>query len=201
MRVTILLLALLLVVAPGCMMVRDGNVKPPVPWPPRSSEPAKKSIALNVIEVGRPGASSQETSRGATQSASEDSRAQAVKAYTESGYFTSVVTAGEPADLQADITVLGKGGEGLSWSGTISALTFTMIPGYVSQDLIAKTSYRDRQQKVLGLIEKNEGLGFWIQFFLLFAMPFIDGPDKIINETQYDMHRVTIEEAHGKGFF
>ncbi len=97
-------------------MVRDGNIKPPVPWPPRSSEPAKKSIALNVIEVGRPGASSQETSRGATQSASEDSRAQAVKAYTESGYFTSVVTAGEPADLQADITVLGKGGDILVWN-------------------------------------------------------------------------------------
>lgn len=201
MRSTILALVLLLVSSPGCMMVRDGNVKPPAPWPPRSSQQAKKSIALNVIEVGRPGASNQETSQGTNQSTSEDSRAQAVKAYTESGYFTSVVTAGEPADLQADITILGKRGEGLSWSGTISALTFTMIPGYVSQDLIAKTSYRDRQQKFLGLIEKNEGLGFWIQFFLLFAMPFVDGPNTIMNETQYDMHRVTIEEAHGNGFF
>ncbi len=67
--------------------------------------------------------------------------------------------------------------------------------------LIANTTYRDRQQKVIGIIEKNERLGFWIQFFLLFAMPFIDGPNKITSETQYDMHRTTIEEAYRKGFF
>jgi len=32
-------------------------------------------------------------------------------------------------------------------------------------------------------------------------MPFVGGPNTIMNETQYDMHRVTIEEAHSKGFF
>ena len=29
----------------------------------------------------------------------------------------------------------------------------------------------------------------------------LNGPNTIMNETQYDMHRVTIEEAHSKGFF
>jgi len=197
MQVTILLLALLLVSSPGCVMVRDGNVKPPVQWPPHSSQQEKKSIALHVIEVGRQGGSSQ----GTSPDAAEDFRAQAVKAYTESGLFSSVVTTGEPTDLRADITIIEKGGDGLSWSGAISALTLTMIPGVVSQDLIANTTYRDRQQIVIGIIEKNERLGFWTQFFLLFAMPFVDGPDTIMNETQYDMHRVTIEEAHSKGFF
>jgi hypothetical protein len=197
MRVTILLLVLLLVSSPGCMMVRDGNVKRPALWPPRTNQQAMKSISLNVMEAGRPGGPSQ----GTSQNAQDDSRAQAVKAYTESGYFSSVVTTGEPTDLQADIIILGKEGGGLSWSGVISAFTFTVIPGYVSQDLIANTSYKDRQQKAIGIIEKNEGLGFWIQFFLLFAMPFVDGPNTIMNETQYDMHRVTIEEAHRKGYF
>jgi hypothetical protein len=157
----------------------------------------KKSIALHVIEAGRQGGSSQ----GISPDAAEDFRAQTVKAYSESGLFSLVVTTGEPTDLQADITVLGKGSDGLSWSGAISALTLTMIPGVVSQDLVANTTYRDRQQKVIGIVEKNERLRFWIQFFLLFAMPFVDGPNTIMNETQYDMHRVTIEEAHSKGFF
>ena len=197
MRSTILALVLLLVSSHGCMMVRDGNVKPPVQWPPHSNQQVKKSIALHVIEAGRQEVSSQ----GISPDAAEEFRAQAVKAYTESGLFSSVVTTGEPTDLYADITVLEKGGDGLSWSGAISAFTLTMIPGVVSQDLIANTTYRDHQQNVIGTIEKNERLGFWIQFFLLFAMPFVDGPNTIMNETQYDMHRVTIEEAHNKGFF
>lgn len=197
MRSAILALVLLLVSSPGCVMVRDGKVKPPAEWPPHSSQQEKKSIALHVIEVGRQGGSSQ----GTSPNAAEDFRAQAIKAYTESGLFSSVVTTGEPTDLRADITIVEKGSDGLSWSGAISALTLTMIPGVVSQDLLANTSYKDRQQKVIGIIEKNEGFGFWIQFFLLFAMPFVDGPNTIMNETQYDMHRVTIEEAHRKGFF
>ena len=197
MRVTIFLLALLLVSFPGCVMVRDGNVKPPLRWPLHSSQQEKKSIALHVIEAGRQGGSSQ----GTSPDAAEGFQAQAVKAYTESGLFSSVVTTGEPTDLRADITIIVKGGDGLSWSGAISALTLTMIPGVVSQDLIANTSYKDRQQKVVGIIEKNEEFRFWIQFFLLFAMPFVGGPNTIMNETQYDMHRVTIEEAHSKGFF
>lgn len=178
-------------------MVRDGKVKPLAQWPPHASQQGKKSIALHVVEVGPQGGSSQ----GASPNAQGDFRAQAVKAYTESGIFSSVVTTSEPTDLRADITIVEKGSDSLSWSGAISILTLTMIPGVVSQDVIANTSYKDRQQKVIGIIETNEGLGFWIQFFLLFAMPFVDGPNTIMNETQYDMHRVTIEEAHRKGFF
>jgi hypothetical protein len=197
MRSAILALVLLLVSSPGCVMVRGGNVQPPAQWPPHSIQQEKKSIALHVIKAGRQGGSSQ----GTSPDAAEDFLAQAVKAYSESRLFSSVVTTGEPTDLRADITIIEKGGDGLSWSGAISALTLTMIPGVVSQDLIANTTYRDRQQKVIVIIEKNERLGFWTQFFLLFAMPFVDGPDTIMNETQYDMHRVTIEEAHSKGFF
>jgi hypothetical protein len=192
-----LALVLLLVSSPGCVMVRDGDVKPPAQWPPHSNQQVKKSIALHVIEAGRQGVSSQ----GTGPDAAEDFHAQAVKAYTESRLFSLVVTTDEPTDLQADIIVLGQGGDRLSWSGALSALTLTMIPGVVSQDLTTNTTYRDRQQKVIGIIAKNEGFGFWTQFFLLFAMPFVDGPDTIMNETQYDMHRVTIEEAHSKGFF
>jgi hypothetical protein len=197
MRSAMLALVLLLVSSAGCVMARDGNVKPPAQWPPHSNQQVKKSIALRVIEAGDQGVSGQ----GTSTDAAEDVRAQAVKAYTESKLFSSVVTTGEPTDLKADITILGEGSDGLSWSGIISALTLTMIPGVVSEDVTANTTYRDRQQKVIGNIVKSEGLGSWVQFFLLFAMPFVDGPNTIMDKTQYDLHRVTIEEAHRKGFF
>jgi hypothetical protein len=196
MRSTILALVLLLVSSAGCVMARDGNVKPPAQWPPHSNQQTKKSISLHVSEVGSQGGSGQEMSPETI----EGFRAQAVKAYTESKLFSSVVTTGEPTDLKADIT-LGEGSDGLSWSGVISALTLTMIPGVVSQDVIANTTYKDRQQKVIGTIVKTEGFGSWIQFFLLFAMPFVDGPDTIMDKTKYDIHRATLEEAFRKGFF
>lgn len=195
MRSAILVLVLLLVGSPGCMMVRDGEVKPPAQWPPPSNQHVKKSIALHVIEAGGQAVSSQ------GPDTADDYRMQAVKAYTESGLFSLVVTTNEPTDLQTDITIHAGGSDGLSWSGAISALTLTMIPGVVSQNLVVSTTYRDRQQKVIGTIGKNEDLGFWIQFFLLFAMPFVDGPNTIMSDTQYDMHRVTIDEAYRKGFF
>lgn len=195
MRSVMLALVLSLVSAAGCVMTRDGNVKPPAQWPPHVNQQVKKSISLQVIETGRQAVSSQ------GPDATEGFRMQAVKAYTESGLFSSVVTSSEPSDLQADITILDEGDDGLSWSGAISALTLTMIPGVVSQSLTVNTTYKDRQQKVLGTIGKSEGLGFWIQFFFLFAMPFVDSPNTVMNDTQYDMHRVTIEEAHRKGFF
>jgi hypothetical protein len=196
MRSAMLALVLLLVSSAGCVMSRDGNVKPPAQWPPHLNQQTKKSISLHVSEVGSQGGSGQEIS----PETMEDFRAQAVKAYTESKLFSSVVTTGEPTDLKADIT-LGEGSDGLSWSGIISALTLTMIPGVVSQDVITNTTYKDRQQKVIGTIVKAEGFGSWIQFFLLFAMPFVDGPDTIMDKTKYDIHRATLEEAYRKGFF
>ena len=84
MRSAILVLVLLLVGSPGCMMVRDGNVKPPAQWPPHSNQQVKKSIALHVIEAGRQAVSTQ------GPDAAEDFRTQAVKAYTESGLFSLV---------------------------------------------------------------------------------------------------------------
>ena len=178
-------------------MVRDGEIRPPAPWPPQVGEQGKKSIALHVTEVGRRGGRSE----GASAAIAGVIHAQAIKAYTESGLFSSVVTTGERTDLEAEITIIEAGEEGLSWPAALSAFTFTMIPGYIPQDLIVKTSYKDREKKVIGVIEKKEGLGFWVQFFLVFSMPFGDGPDTITDTAQYDMHKVTIVTARSNAYF
>ncbi|MCC6139457.1 MAG: hypothetical protein IT389_02445 [Nitrospira sp.] len=176
--------------ASGCIMVRDGAVPTPGQRPAQSAQPAKKSIALHVAGIGPQG-----------KEGLGDSREQAIKAYLDSDLFSSVITNGTPADLHADITVLDAGDDGFSWSAAVSAITFTMIPGYVAQDLATQTSYRDRQSKEIGTVEKREKMGFWIQFFLMFAMPFADSPAVKLSAAQYDMHRATIEDAHQKGIF
>ncbi|WP_173049061.1 hypothetical protein [Nitrospira sp. KM1] len=191
------MIGVVLMTVSGCIMVRDGQVKPPAQWPPQVTQQAKKSISLLVFQAGQTAPPGQ----AVNPENAENARNLAVKAYTESGLFSSVTAGGQPADIQADITIGERGSEGVSWSGALSALTFTMIPGYVSQDVVSTTTFKDSQQRIFGMVEKREVLGFWIQFFLLFGMPFVDGPASIINETEYDMHRATIEEARGKGWF
>lgn len=186
----VITLVLLSLSTSGCIMVRDGASSAAGQQSPQSVQPAKKSIALHVAGIGHQG-----------KEGLGDSREQAVKAYLDSGLFSSVIMNGAPADLHADIAVLEAGEDGISWSAAVSAITFTMIPGYVAQDLATQTSYRDRQSKEIGTIEKRERMGFWIQFFLLFAMPFADSPTAKLSAAQYDMHRATIEDAHQKGLF
>lgn len=195
---------LLFVTLPGCVMVREGKVRPPVPWPPSFGEHTKSTIALVVTEEGFPG-----SQPGGTGQVQDPFREQAVKArrdrvaktYGESGLFSSVVTTGEQADLLAEITVQAEESAGFPWSAAFSILTLTMIPGHVTQDLVVTTTYKDRKQRVLGGVEQREEFGSWIQFFLLFAMPFANGPDAMMDDARYDMHRWTILEAHSKGIF
>jgi len=189
-------LVLLFVTLPGCMMVREGMVKPTGQWPPQQTQD-KKSIGLTVAGALNPKGVSQMPRMETVESV----RGQALRAYSESGLFSSVVTSGEPTDLRADIAVIEDGSEGVGVSAYLSALTFTMIPGYVSEDLIVNTSFTDRQKKTVENVEEKERLGFWMQFFLLFAMPFTEATSAIAQSTQYDMHRATIQEAHSRGVF
>ena len=195
-RVSVIVV-LLSVTLSGCMMVREGKVKPPAQWPPQQTQQQKQSIGLVVAGALNPKGLSQMPRIETVESV----RRQAFKAYTESGLFSSVVTSGEPTDLRADISVMEEedGGPGV-WA-YLSALTFAMIPGYVSEELIVSTGFSDRQKRSLGNVEQEEELAFWMQFFLLFAMRFTEAPASISQSVHYDMHRATIQEAHNKGIF
>jgi hypothetical protein len=196
MRFKLLVLTLAFVTISGCMLVREDKVKPPVPWPPQLTQ-EKKTIGISVAGVPNP--------KGANQlpraETIEVARSQALRAYTESGLFSSVVVSDEPTDFRADIAVVEDGSEGMGASGYISALSFTMIPGYVSEQIIVKTSLSSRNKQLIGTIEKGEQQGSWIQFFLLFTMPFTSSAQEVAQSVFYDIHRATIDEAHGKGYF
>ncbi len=181
----------------SCMMVRGDHVQPPVQWPLPAGLQAKKSLSLNVVSE------SPATQRSASSAAIEQYRGTATKVYTESGIFSPVtIGAGSLSDVNADITVIEDAGEDSSFlPAFFSILTFTLLPGYVSEEVKITTVYRDRAQKVLGTFERRERLKHWVQFFLLFAMPFIDGPESVSTSVLSDFHRSTIEEAHGRGLF
>ena len=129
----------------GCMMVRDGNLKPPVQWPLQMGSQGKKSLSLNVVSP------SQSPQRPVSSATLEQYRDAAIKVYAESGVFSSVTAgAGSLSDVNADITVIEDDGENSSFlPAFFSILTFTIIPGYVSENLEVRTVYRDRAQKVL----------------------------------------------------
>jgi len=197
MRWTTGILALLILTLSGCMMVREGKVKPPAQWPPQQAQQQKKSIGLVVAGALDPKGLSQMPRMETVESV----RRQAFKAYSESGLFSAVITSGEPTDVRADISVIEDEGSGPGVWAYLSALTFAMVPGYVSEQLIVSTSFSDRQKRSLDSVDQKEELGFWMQFFLLFAMPFTESTASITQSVHYDMHRATIQEVHGKGIF
>ncbi|HEU4686160.1 MAG TPA: hypothetical protein VFS39_16755 [Nitrospira sp.] len=177
-------------------MVREGKVKAPSPWPPQQTQ-EKKSIGITVAGVPNPSGAHQMPRMEAIEAV----RNQALRAYSESGLFSSVVNSDEPTDLRADIAVIEDGSEGIGWSGYLSALTFTLFPGYVSENIILRTNFAGRDKKVIESIEKKEELGFWIELFLLFVMPFVDSPSTVAQSAYYDINRATIQEAHSRGTF
>jgi hypothetical protein len=180
----------------GCMIVRDGKVRPPAKWPPQPTM-EKKSLGISVAGA----ADARGTNHTPRPETIEIAREQALRAYTESGLFSSVAVTDEPTDLRADISVIEDGNDGIGVFGFLSALTFTMIPAYVSEDVIVRTSVSDRTKKVVGTVDKREQQGYWMQFFLLFTMPFTDSARDVSQSLFYDVHRSTIEQAHGQGVF
>ena len=202
MRETFLLLAILLTL-PGCIWVREGNLPHPAQWPPQHNMSDKKSISLEIPDFANTG----NLSREVAQNIVKTWREEAFKVYTESGLFSTVKTTGAPSDIFADITIevtiKGERARGIvsSLYALISTFTLRVIPGYAPEDITVKTIYKDRDQKVLASLDKKEELGIWISFFLLFAMPFIDEPNKAVKEVYDDLHRLTIDEAHAMGVF
>ena len=167
-------------------------------WPPENAFSNKPSLSLSVSGTFDHGSSPTKVNSEFL----DELKGSTIRAYEESGLFSSVRIDDKQADLQAEVNFIQKGSEGLAFiSGFISGYTFTLIPGYAKEEDFLKTTYKDRNGKVIGQIEKEESLSFWIQFFLLFAMPFVDGPSTVIDETHFDLNRTTIEEAHKKAFF
>ena len=130
-------------------------------------------------------------------------RKSTIKAYAESGAFSSVKPENADTDLRAEVHFLCEGPEETIVSyalAFVSGFTMTLIPIKVLNEYVVTTLLKDRHGNVLGSFKKSETISQWIQLFLIFMMPF-NRPFSVPEETFYDLNRATIHEAHSKCLF
>ncbi len=192
-QLTVLLLSYLVT---GCMMLRGDQLQPPTQWPPE--KPLQmKSIALVVKSQFESNGSSKEN-----ESAMHLIEGQAQKAYTDSALFSHVTVAKEQADVLAEIRITEDGNKFLAGiSGFISGFTMGIVPGYAHATLTSQTVFKNNADEEIGTIEKSESISFWIQIFLVAAMPFRDEPKVVARDVYYDLNRATLAEARSRGYF
>lgn len=178
----------------GCIMLRSGTNEHILTWP-LQAQGERKSI--DIILSGKTSSDGKE--QDVPPQFIEKWRAQAAKAYSDSGNFSRVTTGSGDSDLRAEISVLDRG-EGSQVLAFISGFTMGIIPATGSDEMIFRTTFKDREGKSLGTFEKSEKLTLWIQLFLVFAMPF-NSPGAVSEQVLYDINRATILEARGKSVF
>jgi hypothetical protein len=187
-----LILALSVLSLSGCAAFRSGETQPPALWP-MSKEPGKQSISLLVTGEGSVNGARVDASQRMIVAWQEAAR----KAYKDSGLFSDVKTEAAETDLRAEIHVIDRG-EGNSALAFLSGFTLTLIPAKGEDEITVKTTLKNKAGQELGTLTKKETLSFWIQFFLIFIMPF-NWPNTVGADMLYDLHRATISEAFSAG--
>ena len=85
----------------------------------------------------------------------------------------------------------------------LKGMTLTLIPDKIEYSPTVTAVFKDRQGNIIGTFKKSGNVSIWIVFFLVFAMPFVDGfvdgPNTVAEGMFYDLHRAIINEAHAKG--
>lgn len=194
------LVLFMVVSASGCAAFRGDKLPEVQGWPP-VSQSGKKSLQVSVGgSVSSNGKQIQDVSKVLSGWTT-----QTLKAYEESGLFSSASTSAmQESDLKIDVKVHYKS-EYNEKLGMLLGLSFGLaalvIPQKSSGDYLLRTTIHDREGKEVAFIEKSESVSTWIQLFLLFAMPFRDGPGTVEKNVLYDLNRASILEAHGKGLF
>ena len=175
----------------GCAAWRAGQLSPVSPWPP-SPAASKPSISVALSGQAIVNGSEQEVNSRFL----DIWREQALKAYQDSGLFSSVATGLGDTDLRAEVKVLDRGDANLALA-LLSGFTMTMIPSRTTDEFIVRTAIKDRGGNTLGTFEKQEAISTWIQLFMVFAMPG-NFPGSVAKQTLYDLNRATINEARAK---
>jgi hypothetical protein len=180
----------------GCIMVRGGNNES-VKNLPIQQMPIQKSISIEISKVPRSGSKAEPPSKESL----ELFQKQIIKAYESSGLFSKVTVGADAADVKAEVEIGGDEGKTNGFMRLLNGMTLTLIPDRIAYSPSVETVYKDPQGNQLSAIKKTENVSVWIEFFLLFAMPFVDGPTTVAEGVYYDLNRATIDEARAKGVF
>lgn len=174
----------------GCAAFRGGGTEAPRSWP-TSKTADRQSISLLVSGE----ALINGEMRDVPQQAIAAWEHVAEKAYRESGVFSDVRIGAADTDLRAEIHMLDRGEASMAMA-LLSGLTLTLIPTKAEDEMVMKTTLRNKAGRQLGVYEGKETVSTWIQFFLIFMMPFYS-PGSVVQEVIYDLNRATINQAAG----
>lgn len=178
----------------GCASFRADQLPPITSWPPELTE-NKKTISLIIAGEALMKGKHQEVNINMLSKWCEHT----VKAYQDSGLFSSVSTGIIDSDIRAEIRIIDQG-EGSAGLAFLSGFTFFIIPAYAYDQLSVITTLTDKDGNILGQYSKSEKVTFWMHLFLIFVMPF-NSPFSVAGEVLYDLNRATINEAHQNAQF
>jgi len=186
------LIALLAVAASlslqGCMTYSHNSLQQVEQWPLAAPAQEKPTAYLNIQT---------EYSVNGTPTASNPNIAKLeellTQAFMDSGRFARVSTQQEESDLYVTVTLRNQetGNLGLA---VITGATFFLIPGTFDNTLTMDMMFRDGEGKKLGRVQKQEILTTWMHLLLVFALPFNESGDALLN----DLAKSNLEEAAEK---
>lgn len=186
------LIALLAVAASlslqGCMTYSHNSLQQVEQWP--LAEPAQdKPTAYLKVQT--------EYSVNDTPTASNPNIAKLeallAQAFMDSGRLARVSTEEEESDLYVTVTLRNQetGNMGLAF---VTGATFFLVPGTFDNTLTMDMVFRDGEGKKLGHVQKQEKLTTWMHLLLIFALPFNESGDALLN----DLAKSNLEEAATK---
>lgn len=187
-----LVIGLTWLIVSGCAAFRGGETHPPTTWP-LSNGPGKQSISLVITGEAIVNGQKADVHRAAINAWEQA----AEKAYKDSGLFPDIKIGAGETDLRAEIHVVDRG-EASMGLAFLSGFTMTLIPAKGNEEYIIKTVFKNKGGQQLGSFETKEPMTFWIQFFLIFIMPF-NWPNTVATEVLYDLNRATIIQAYNAG--
>lgn len=179
------LLAAALLSLTGCISYSQHQLAEVRQWPPAEPVAQKRTAYLKV--------ESQHLFNGQPQAGGFNAgnlEKLLVSNYQSSERFERVTTAQETSDLYVDVTVRNheRGSLPLAF---ISGFTLMVIPATADNELSMETVFRDGSGKELGRIEKKETITTWMQLVFIFALPFNQSADGVLQQ----LTQSTLEEA------
>ena len=177
-RINLVLVLLLSTAVTGCMSFRGGSDIAAGAWPPKAPS-VKRSVRIVT--------SAPAIGEGLENMGTVIART-AKRAYGEAGAFSSVSDGfGGQADIIAEVTLTHRGDYSFLLS-TVSGLTFCMIPATGTDSYTLTTTWKTPDGAVIGQAQHTEDIAFWIQFFLVFGMPFADSDAEVMDQVFYDLN-------------
>jgi hypothetical protein len=172
---------------PACTWSRTQRLGPIDPWPPRIRIEQPASIALRIYGIAR----FEGTPADIEQQELMVWRDEALRAYRESGLFSSVDTPWRPAQIIAEISISKSTSE-----RKLAPVAIVATIAYRQTGIVMRTRFRRPDGSLIRMIELSEDIR---------SERFIEAPLKeseaSLRAILYDLYRATLSKAAGGGVF